>query len=82
MSMSEYLNVGSQQSQNSQLNAPPTFPQRSTATAAAGSASQMVLAGSANDDGTGEASSTADQAAILDVEPRPQKNTNPVEEVE
>ena len=70
--------MGSQQSQNFQLNTPPTFPQRSTAPAAAGSASQMVVAGSANDDGTGEASSTIDQAAILDVEPHPQKNTNPV----
>ena len=80
--MSEYLNVGSQQSQNSQLNTPLTFPQLSTAPAAASSASQMVVDGSANDDGTGEASSTVDQAAILDVAPRPQKNTNLVEEVE
>ena len=80
--MSEYLNVGSQQSQNSQLNTPPTFPQQSTAPAATGSASQMAVDGSANDDGTGEASSTVDQAASLDVAPRPQKNTNPVEEVE
>ena len=80
--MTKYMNVGSQQSQNSQLNTPPTFPQRSTAPAAAGSASQMVVAGSANDDSTGEASSTVDHAAILDVEPRPQKNTNPAEVVE
>ena len=82
MSMSEYLNVGSQQSQNSQLNTPPTFPQQSTAPAATGSASQMAVAGSANDDSTGEASSTVDHAAILDMEPCPQKNTNPVEVVE
>ena len=81
-SMSEYQNVGSQQSQNSQLNTPPTFPQRSAAHAAAGSDSQMAVDGSANDDGTGEASSTVDQAASLDVAPRPQKNTNSVEEVE
>ena len=48
MSMSEYPNVGSQQSQNSQLNTPPTFPPLPTAPAAAGSASQMAVAGSAN----------------------------------
>ena len=50
VSMSEYLNVGSQQSQNSQLNTPP-FPQRSNAPAAAGSASQLA-AGTAKDDST------------------------------
>ena len=82
MSLSEYLKVGSQQSQNSQLNTPPTFPQRSTAPAAAGSASQMAVAGSANDDSTGEASSTVDQAALMDAQPRPQKNTNPAEGVD
>ena len=79
MSMSEYPNVGSQQSQNSQLNTPPTFPPRLNAPAAAGSASQMPVAGSANDDSTGDASSTVDNAAILDVEPRPQQNTSPGE---
>ena len=82
MSMFEYMNVGSQQSQNSQLNTPPTFQQRSTASAAAGSTAQLPVAESAHDDGTGEASSTIDQAAILVMEPRPQKNTNPVEQVE
>ena len=82
MSMSEYMNVGSQQSQNSQLNTPPTFQQRPTAPAAAGSVAQMAVAGSAPDDVTDEASSTVNQSAILDVDPRPQKNINPVEEVE
>ena len=76
MSMSEYLNVGSQQSQNSQLNTPP-FPQRSTAPAAAGSASQLA-AGSPKV----AASSTIDQATNMDVDPRPQKNTNPAEWVD
>ena len=78
--MSEYLNVGSQQSQNSQLNTPP-FPQRSTAPAAAGSASQLA-AGSAKADSTAAASSTVDQATLMDVEPRPQKNTNSAEGVD
>ena len=80
MSMSEYLNVGSQQSQNSQLNTPP-FPQRSTAPAAAGSASQLA-AGSPKVDSTASASSTVDQATNMDVDPRPQKNTNPAEWVD
>ena len=55
MPMTEYLNVGSQ-SQNVQLNTPP-FPQRSTATAAAGSAAQLPAA-SPKDDNPGAAAST------------------------
>ena len=51
--MSEYMNVGSHQSQSSQLNTPPTFTQWSTAPAAAGSAAQLPMAESAHDDGTG-----------------------------
>ena len=77
MSMSEYLNVGSQQSQNSQLNTPP-FPQRSTAPAAAGSASQLAAA-SAKDDSPGAAGSTVEQATIIEVDTRPKKNPNPAE---
>ena len=77
MSMSEYPNVGSQQSQNSQLNTPPTFPQQPTAPAAAGSASQMAVAGSANDDCMGEASSTVDHAAILDLDASPTEEHKP-----
>ena len=77
MSMSEYLNVGSQQSQNSQLNTPP-FPQRSTATAAAGSASQLT-ASSPKDDSPAAAGSTVEQATIMEVDTRPKKNTNPGE---
>ena len=74
MSLSEYVNVGSQQSQNSQLNTPP-FPQCSTATAAAGSASQLVAA-SSKDNSPGAAGSTVEQATIMEVDTRP-KNTNP-----
>ena len=77
MSMSEYLNVGSQQSQNSQLNTPP-FPQRSTATAAARSASQLAAA-SPKDDSPGAAGSAVEQATIMEVDTRPKKNTNPGE---
>ena len=79
ISMSEYLNVGSQQSQNSQLNTPPC-PLRSSAPAAAGSASQLPTA-SSKDDSTGAASSTVDQATLMDVDPRPKKNTSPAEGV-
>ena len=79
MSMSEYLNVGSQQSQNSQLNTPPfPHPQRPTAPAAAGSASQLA-AGSAKDDSTGAAGSTVEQATIMEVDTRSKKNTSPAE---
>ena len=59
MPMTEYLNVGSQHSQNVQLNTPP-FPPRSTATAAAGSASQLP-ATSPKDDSPGAAASTDKQ---------------------
>ena len=75
MSMTEYLNVGSQQSQNSQLNTPP-FPQRSTATAAAGSASQLAAA-SPKDNSPSAAGSTIEQATIMEVDTRPKKNTKP-----
>ena len=75
--MSEYLNVGSQQSQNSQLNLnSPPFPQRSTAPAAAGSASQLAAATAAS---TGEAGSTVEQATVMEVDSRPKKNTKPAE---
>ena len=73
--MSEYLDVGSQQSQNSQLNTPP-FPQCSTAPATAGSASQLA-AGTV--DGTGAAGSTSEQAGNMEVDSRPKKNTSPAE---
>ena len=56
--MNEYLNVGSQ-SQNVQQNTPP-FPQRSTPTAAAGSAAQLPAA-SPKDDTPGAAPSTDEQ---------------------
>ena len=75
MPMTEYLNVGSQQSHNVQLNTPP-FPQRSTATAAAGSASQLPAA-SPKDDSPGAAASTNEQATIMEVDSRAKKNTKP-----
>ena len=68
--MNEYLNVGSQ-SQNVQLSTPP-FPQRSTATAAAGSAAQLPAA-SPKDDNLGAAASTDEQ----EVDSRAKKNTKP-----
>ena len=80
--MSEYLQCGSQQSQSSQLNTPPNYTQRSNAPAAAGSAAQLQAAESAHADATGEPSTTVDPTAILDVESRPPKNTDPQEEVE
>ena len=69
MPMNEYLNVGSQ-SQNVQQNTPP-FPQRSTATAAAGSAAQLPAA-SPKDDNPGAAPSTDEQ----EVDSHAKKNTN------
>ena len=73
MSMTEYLNVGSQQSPNVQLNTPPC-PQRSTATAAAGSASQLPAV-SPKDTTPGAAGSTDEHATSMEAEPRPKKNT-------
>ena len=70
MPMNEYLNVSSQ-SQNVQLNTPP-FPQRSTATAAAGSAAQLPAA-SPKDDIPGAAANTDEQ----EVDSRAKKNTKP-----
>ena len=75
MAMNEYVNVGSQQSQNVHLNTPP-FPQSSTATAAAGSASQLPAA-SLKDDSTGAAASTDEQATVMEVDSRAKKNTKP-----
>ena len=73
MSMSEYLNVGSQQSQNSQLNTPP-FPQCSSAPAVAGSASQLA-AGTAKDDSTAAspAGSPVEQAISPELDTRSKK---------
>ena len=74
LSMSEYPNVGSQQSQSSQLNTPP-FPPRSSASAAAGSASQLPAETIKEESTAGSTVESPGQPPNSpEVETRPKKN--------